>query len=115
MDTIDLPDDIRVISGMAFTDILELYQDDAGTEPVDLTGITFEGEIRESQRLTSTLLGTMSVTILGPPKAGRLQRHISSITSAQAPIGGAWLYIKATPQGGETEIWFRGKIVFLKG
>jgi hypothetical protein len=110
MEPITLPT-ITIIRGSAFNDVLELYQDEEATLPVNLTGITFVGDIRSAPRASGYLLGTFLITT----STYQLQRHLFAVDTALMPIGGGWYDIKGTPSGGEPEVWFRGKIIIEEG
>lgn len=112
MEPINLPE-ITIIKGCLFQDELEMYQNDAQSLPVDLTGKVFSGQIRKTPDSTSPLLATWLLTLKAPATSGVLQRHIHAADSAAMPVGTACYDIIETSL--EREIWFTGKVTVKPG
>ena len=111
MEPIALPD-IFLITGAAWDDELQLYEDAAQTLPVDLTGRTFVTEIRREPRSSSPLLATMQFSI-SAPLTGVIKRHIHAVDSAAMPTGIACY--DTVENSGERAVWFTGRIIVKPG
>ena len=89
-----------------------IYEDkDIGTL-FDLTGYTFEAEIRVSQDRSSTLLATITVTVTIIDS--KLNFALTASETQDIPIGDAYWDLLVT-KSGYCESWFEGTVTSTGG